>query len=443
MKYLKYFNLSFFLICKLFNFLKKLSNFNVFVFKTIFILSIIIGFNNNNCMNNNFINNSENNRITNNNIITNNVVSNIVNNVANNGINNVANNVIDNGNDIKKLLNYAAKSINLIFIKPINDLFKFGNNEIANFGIKEIKKEFIIDCKKNKIKEIRKKIAFFGELGEKNKKDIINNTIDKRGLNPLCIACEKGYEEIVEYLIKNGADVNWSVDKDKSDYFKSFSPIHFACFGSKNDENSNDENNTVKSNTSKGIIDSSTIGKYKNDKSNVCKNKKNRLMNKLKIVSLLINAGADVNKKANFGFTPLSIACGTKNIELIELLTSKNLKSKNNKIDNNKINIDNVFNDAVFTGRLEEAKLLLSFGANIEDKVRKNEFILKEFKELFLIIEKFDNAFGSVKLNDFRYENFKEILVRRAKKKEYAMKLDINNKSGISKLCDVKVNVLK
>eukprot|EP00833_Pecoramyces_ruminatium_P013063 jgi/Orpsp1_1/1187095/evm.model.d7180000055344.1 len=227
-------------------------------------------------------------------------------------------------------------------LKLILDNFIFNNNE---FIIS------VLNIYKNKKKYSKKKW-----------KELISNEINKIGINqlntskeysPLTFACEKGYQDIVEILIKYGANVD---TEDK----KGDTPLIIAC--------KNNYNNIVKilikngANINKinknGYIQPINISQkydinYKNymlgkfvsktfeyEDNSKFKNEKGWGYSPLiiacekgyqDIVRILIENGVDVNKENNNEDTPLIIACEHGNQDIVRILID-------NKADVNKEN---------------------------------------------------------------------------------------------------------
>lgn len=88
---------------------------------------------------------------------------------------------------------------------------------------------------------------------------------------------------------------------------------------------------------------------------------------KIKIIQMLLDNGADINKKNNYGETPLALAVARGNENIIKFLI---FKEANTDIKDNKGN--NLIHIAAQSGNLEILKLVLKlFENNIKEKINK------------------------------------------------------------------------
>ena len=130
------------------------------------------------------------------------------------------------------------------------------------------------------------------------------NQINTCGLTALAMACYKGNEHLVNYLIERGARINYEIDTNiiNSDIYSS--KRYYLDWGYKkfykDDDYCFDEENYVNDFWSPLAL--------------ACKK------NYQNIVKLLVNHGADVNKKGKFYDSPLVIACRNNNFAIVKYL---------------------------------------------------------------------------------------------------------------------------
>lgn len=157
--------------------------------------------------------------------------------------------------------------------------------------------------------------------------DTVKYLIDKKNvnlnnsLNPLFIASAKGHVNIVELLLKNGADIN---AKEK----RGWTPIMAAV---------QNENNAS-------------------------------------VVQILLKHEATVNDKSNYGITALIIASSKEsNIEVVKMLLEKgaDIEAKGGYAQK-----ETPLIVAAFRGNTNIAEILLDYGANIEAKNSDGETAL-------------------------------------------------------------------
>ena len=181
-------------------------------------------------------------------------------------------------------------------------------------------------------------------------KVLINNNIDierryKYNLTLIIIASSKGNKEIVEILIKAGANVNALSNKfsynDNNDIFGNFTTYNYGYTA---------------------LMVASKNGHKE-------------------IVELLVNAGADVNFKNNLHETALMFACQKKdNIEIVKILV--NAGANVNDFDDIGITYNStVLNKAIEYNNLDIAKYLVKKGATYNPDF-PNENVRKFFETI-------------------------------------------------------------
>ena len=130
------------------------------------------------------------------------------------------------------------------------------------------------------------------------------NIKDEHGINPLMCACMLGEQEIVELLLKHGANVN---EKNNA----GFSALHYCRTGVSIAQLLIDFGADVNAKTNNG----DTVLKY-------------ALMNRNKqMVKLLIENGANVNFEERLGESPLIMAVKTGDKDIVEALLKENVKT--------------------------------------------------------------------------------------------------------------------
>lgn len=132
---------------------------------------------------------------------------------------------------------------------------------------------------------------------------------------PLHLASSMGFLDVVELLLKNKANINALTELN-------YTPLNLTL---------------------------SILSSYKKNCDNM-----------LKVATLLINSGANVNTPCKNCSTPLHFAAQTRNLELVKLLIQKGAK-----IDEKNINDSSPIHDAIEGGSKEIFEELLNSGANI------------------------------------------------------------------------------
>jgi len=192
-----------------------------------------------------------------------------------------------------------------------------------------------------------------------------------KGATPIFVAAHQGHREIVEYLISKGADVSAVTSTDGHSFYASVTPLHAALMWRLNvyDQSYSEEcvtgNIIVRilldagSNPSALASDGTPVGmmtycgvdatialvKYGLDlnlrnwegksilhywnKSHYNITEEERL----KVVRLLVDSGADLNAQDNSGFTPILTSAESKSFGILDFLLENNVIDRNQKID--------------------------------------------------------------------------------------------------------------
>ena len=193
----------------------------------------------------------------------------------------------------------------------------------------------------------------FNEIAEKGDNDNINQIFflnDFTG-TPLIFACKTNNIELVEKLLKKGADANKNyIYKDRYSHIKKTeTPLFLACKTNNVElaklllEKGADANKTYKTQTPLFLA---------------CKT------NNVELAKLLLEKGADANETYKTE-TPLFLACKTNNIDLAKLLLEKGADVNYRLAEGN-----SYLHEACKNRYIEIAELLIEKGAdlNIEDK---------------------------------------------------------------------------
>ena len=170
------------------------------------------------------------------------------------------------------------------------------------------------------------------------------NCVNDEDKTVLMLACEKGYEEIVDFLIKSGADMKY-------------------------------ESNWGYTALTASLVDSKTLGNVNNQ-----------------LITKLIESGVDVNAKTR-KISPLMAACSNGNIEIVKKLITAGAKVnwKTSKLGEFPLLY------ATYSGNSELVKLLIENGAKVNWKNRWGNTALKVAKkEEHKIIEKILIDNGSI-----------------------------------------------
>jgi len=162
------------------------------------------------------------------------------------------------------------------------------------------------------------------------------NLFDSEGFTPLFWACFHGHQEIVKYLLKQGANVNLSRNRLR--------PLHVAAIGG--------HLNVIKILFKAGV--NADVLEYKGDRTPLHWAAQE---GQIQAGRLLIKNGANINKLNAHGETPLLIATGEGNINFVEMLFKNGVDV--NKYPKNAY----ILQRACAWNHLEIVKLLLKHGA--------------------------------------------------------------------------------
>ena len=170
------------------------------------------------------------------------------------------------------------------------------------------------------------------------------NCVNDEDKTVLMLACEKGYEKIVDFLIKSGADMKY-------------------------------ESNWGYTALTASLVDSKTLGNINNQ-----------------LITKLIESGVDVNAKTR-KISPLMAACSNGNIEIVKKLITAGAKVnwKTSKLGEFPLLY------AAYSGNSDLVKFLIENGARVNWKNRWGNTALKVAKkEGYKIIEKILIDNGSI-----------------------------------------------
>ncbi|OUM63582.1 hypothetical protein PIROE2DRAFT_28813, partial [Piromyces sp. E2] len=118
---------------------------------------------------------------------------------------------------------------------------------------------------------------------------------------PLSVACDQGYENIVKYLVEQGADVNKSNGNDQM-----ISLVSYSNF---------DEYVNIMNTSTKHSVNVNQIYSYNNSPLfAACENENEN------ILKYLLEQGANVNESNKNDESPLIIACKKNNETLVKYL---------------------------------------------------------------------------------------------------------------------------
>uniref|UniRef100_A0A8R1DG54 ANK_REP_REGION domain-containing protein n=1 Tax=Caenorhabditis japonica TaxID=281687 RepID=A0A8R1DG54_CAEJA len=171
---------------------------------------------------------------------------------------------------------------------------------------------------------------------------------DKKGFSPLIIASTAGHAAVVEILLKHHAAVEAQSDRTKD------TALSLACSGGRKDvvelllaAGANKEHRNVSDYTPLSLASS---GGY------------------LEIVNMLINAGSEINSRtgSKLGISPLMLAAMNGHRDATRVLLEKG-SDINAQIETNR---NTALTLASFQGRTEVVKLLLSYHPNVEHRAK-------------------------------------------------------------------------
>ncbi len=143
------------------------------------------------------------------------------------------------------------------------------------------------------------------------------------GTNALVVAAKRGYYNIAKLLIKNGSNVNNRTSYKSSALFEAVKQLNDSITNllieNKAQINVNNRFNLTPLQYSAGY---NLLYFNLNGENNIDKDIDAFIhhSNANKISELLINAGADLNVKDIYGFTPLMVATQLNNLELVKIL---------------------------------------------------------------------------------------------------------------------------
>lgn len=170
------------------------------------------------------------------------------------------------------------------------------------------------------------------------------NCVNDEDKNALMLACENGYEEIVDFLIKAGADMQY-------------------------------ESNWGYTALTASLVDSESLGNINNQ-----------------LITQLIESGVDVNAKT-IKISPLMAACSNGNLEIVKklIIAGAKVNWKTSKLGEFPLLY------ATYSGNSDLVKLLIENGAKVNWKDRWGNTALKVAKkEGYKIIEKILIDNGSI-----------------------------------------------
>ncbi|UMM30233.1 hypothetical protein L5515_012202 [Caenorhabditis briggsae] len=171
---------------------------------------------------------------------------------------------------------------------------------------------------------------------------------DKKGFTPLIIAATYGHAPIVEVLLKNHAAIEAQSDRTKD------TALSLACTAGRKDvvemllaHGANKEHRNVSDYTPLSLASSSGF---------------------LDIVNLLLTAGSEINSRtgSKLGISPLMLAAMNGHKETTKVLLEKG-SDINAQIETNR---NTALTLASFQGRFEVVKLLLCYNANVEHRAK-------------------------------------------------------------------------
>ncbi|KAF5300066.1 hypothetical protein FQA39_LY11258 [Lamprigera yunnana] len=171
---------------------------------------------------------------------------------------------------------------------------------------------------------------------------------DKKGFTPLILAATAGHEKIVEILLNNGADIEAQSERTKD------TPLSLACSGGRYEvvelllnRGANKEHRNVSDYTPLSLAAS---GGYVN------------------IIKLLLNHAAEINSRtgSKLGISPLMLAAMNGHTAAVKLLLDKG-SDINAQIETNR---NTALTLACFQGRHEVVSLLLDRKANVEHRAK-------------------------------------------------------------------------
>lgn len=171
---------------------------------------------------------------------------------------------------------------------------------------------------------------------------------DKKGFSPLIIAATAGHASVVEVLLKNHAAIEAQSDRTKD------TALSLACSGGRKDvvdlllsHGANREHRNVSDYTPLSLASS---GGY------------------IDIVNMLLTSGSEINSRtgSKLGISPLMLASMNGHKEATKVLLEKG-SDINAQIETNR---NTALTLASFQGRTEVVRLLLQYNANVEHRAK-------------------------------------------------------------------------
>ncbi|MBZ8180126.1 ankyrin repeat domain-containing protein [Oscillatoria salina] len=185
---------------------------------------------------------------------------------------------------------------------------------------------------------------------------------------PICIATNRGYQEIVELLIEHGADINQGLDEEDG-----VNPLLAAAI----EQHSELEAMYLELDAKIGIHYAALRGDVEKvisfiQQEQPLNSKRNRGMTPLHlaamgghgdVVELLLNNGADINFGAEVSDAPLHQAVRYDCRDIVELLIDRGAKTDCDGLVGNPLNL------AIFLNNLEMVELLINKGLDVNMQV--------------------------------------------------------------------------
>lgn len=185
---------------------------------------------------------------------------------------------------------------------------------------------------------------------------------DKKGFTPLILAATAGHEKVVDILLNHGADIEAQSERTKD------TPLSLACSGGRYEvvelllnRGANKEHRNVSDYTPLSLAAS---GGYVN------------------IIKLLLNNGSEINSRtgSKLGISPLMLAAMNGHTAAVKLLLDMG-SDINAQIETNR---NTALTLACFQGRHEVVSLLLDRKANVEHRAKV--FICLESLYLIMLV---------------------------------------------------------
>lgn len=188
----------------------------------------------------------------------------------------------------------TSKKVVIQALKQLQTKVEFKFQCSSGFGVANLSDA---EVKKNKLITTQSIIDLF----EKNGLDINAFLVDKPTTTVLHEACRNGYYDVVEYLINKGASIN-TVSSDYTN--TALTPLQQAI------ENSDDELTKLL------LLHLADVNVYNTENDLAIHMAIEHSKDPKKIITHLLNYGADINAIGHLGKTPLYKACENVDIEL-------------------------------------------------------------------------------------------------------------------------------